>query len=217
VVLLRSDDSKGDGMAAALTVDTILDAAITLVGDGTPLGMRALAKRLGVSAPSLYHHIAGRDELVNLLRDRIATEDAPPPPTGDWRVDLRAAVNSQRRSYVRHPGLLPLLVATPITPGAVLTFYSRNADILERAGFPPRDVALIIEILDSFTIGSALEQAAPPGVWGPTTDDALTRAIGTWPTETDLVIAAFETGLDLIFEGLEARRRAGDPVAEPGS
>jgi AcrR family transcriptional regulator len=195
-------------MAAALTVDTILDAAIALVADGTPLGMRALAKRLGVSAPSLYHHIAGRDELVNLLRDRIASEDAPPPPTGDWRVDLRAAVNSQRRSYVRHPGLLPLLVATPITPGPVLTFYSRNADILERAGFPSRDVALIIEILDSFTIGSALEQAAPPGVWGPTADDALTRAIGTWPTESDLVIAAFETGLDLIFEGLASRLRS---------
>jgi AcrR family transcriptional regulator len=101
--------------------------SLELVAEGTPPGMRAVANRLGVKAPSLYRHISGRDALVNYVRDRMASDANLAAPTGDWRSEIRRVVSTQRESFVKHSALVPQLVATPISTGVVLNIYGRSA------------------------------------------------------------------------------------------
>src|SRR3954451_17866140 len=54
---------------AGISAPVIADAALQIVREvGVErLSMRALAGRLGVRAPSLYHHIANKTELLRLV------------------------------------------------------------------------------------------------------------------------------------------------------
>ena len=77
-----------------LSADRIADAALELVNTTGGFTMPALAARLGVRPSSLYNHVAGRDAIVELLRERAMSEvelpsvdpDEPPRP---WRNATR--------------------------------------------------------------------------------------------------------------------------------
>src|SRR3954451_653249 len=47
--------------------------------------MRRLARELGVEAASLYHHVTGKDSILDGLVDLVATEIEPPVLSTDWR------------------------------------------------------------------------------------------------------------------------------------
>jgi AcrR family transcriptional regulator len=194
-----------------LSVEAIVVEAVALVDAGEPLSMRTLAKRLDVAAPSLYYHVGSRAELINHIRDwLIASQPLPEAPADDWVAELKLLVQAQRRAYAAHPRLVALLVDTPITSDAVLAFYGRMTRALTRAGFDDRSVAVILEILDSFALGSGLEQAAPTEVWR--LDRAapeLTRAARSWNSDQRRLDTAFEIGLEILLQGIAARSATG--------
>src|SRR6266536_1712048 len=66
---------------APLSREAIADAALRLLDrDGLDgLRMRRLAKELGTGAASLYWHVQSKDELLELLVDRVMTEIELPP------------------------------------------------------------------------------------------------------------------------------------------
>ncbi|MFC7613286.1 TetR/AcrR family transcriptional regulator [Actinokineospora soli] len=71
-----------------LTKEGVLEAAVALadeVGGGAP-SMRALAKRLGVEAMSLYHHFRNKDLILDGMVDRVFSEIALPPEDLEWRA-----------------------------------------------------------------------------------------------------------------------------------
>ena len=80
-----------------LNRDVILDAAIELIERDGPgaLSMRRLGSRLGVEGMAIYHHFAGRDELLSAIGDRLLTplHALEPPATG-----------------ARHAGALPTVL-----------------------------------------------------------------------------------------------------------
>ena len=52
--------------------------------------MRRLATELGVGAMTLYTHVPGKGELVDLMYDAVLGEVYAAPPAGDWRERLTA-------------------------------------------------------------------------------------------------------------------------------
>ena len=56
-----------------LTPERIVNAGIALVDEEglEALSMRKLARRLGVEAMSLYHHVRSKEALLDLMVDRI--------------------------------------------------------------------------------------------------------------------------------------------------
>src|ERR687888_2227530 len=68
-----------------LTREAIVDAALRVLAregaDG--LSMRRVAEELGAGPASLYWHVASKDELINLLIDRVTSEIPLPPPDPD--------------------------------------------------------------------------------------------------------------------------------------
>ena len=66
------------------------------------LSMRALAGRLGVEAMSLYHHVDGKEGLLDAMVDAVFGEMHLPVVGGDWRTELRARSVSGRAVLLQH-------------------------------------------------------------------------------------------------------------------
>src|SRR3954464_13901542 len=74
-----------------LSRDRIVRAAIDLADtDGVAaLSMRRIAVSLNAGTMSLYRHVPGKDELLELMVDAVLGE-SPPPDHGEWRDRARA-------------------------------------------------------------------------------------------------------------------------------
>ncbi|MEV4631606.1 TetR/AcrR family transcriptional regulator [Micromonospora sp. NPDC049523] len=135
-------EHSGLGRKAGLTVDQITSAAIE-VADAEGLesfSMRAVADRLGVGAMSLYRHVPGREELLDIMVDRVCAEvrydnesqgDASP---GDWRTRLEHIARANRAMIERHPWLLRLFPRRPPQGPGVLTKYEAELRAVEGIG-----------------------------------------------------------------------------------
>jgi AcrR family transcriptional regulator len=107
----------------ALTIERIVATTRALLVQGGPeaVVIREVARRLGVTAPALYRHVAGRDDLLTLLiaacNDEVtaacsAAMQACPPREPELR--LRAATWAFRTWGMRNPPEFGLLWGTPI-------------------------------------------------------------------------------------------------------
>jgi AcrR family transcriptional regulator len=189
-----------------LSTDRIADAAMELVDEGAPFGVNAIARRLGVTPSSLYNHVAGRDEIIELMRGRLAERYMPVPPAGTWDEVLEAMLRAERRMYAAHPFLIPLIVGKTITDASVIAAYDGLATALSEAGFPEEEVLEVIAIIDAFSIGFGLDLASPDDVWQPETPTrTLGRLVDAGPRGARRSDRAFESGLEMLLDGLRLR------------
>src|SRR5918992_437659 len=95
----------------ALSPERVIEAAVQ-VADGGGLGMvsmRNVGKELGVEAMSLYHHVAGKDALVDGLVNWVFTQIELPDPHRLWRKAMVDRAASARRVLSQHPWALGLI------------------------------------------------------------------------------------------------------------
>jgi AcrR family transcriptional regulator len=198
----------GRPLTPLLSVEMIADTAIQIIDSGEPFSMRRLAKRLKVSPAALYNHVESKEALVELIRGSIAAAHPLPPEEGTWVDRVAAIARAQRAAYSAHPHVVPLLIGVPIAEPAVLRIYRALAEALGSAGFDDAEVSVMLEVLDSFAIGNALEQKVPQQVWiDPDDDGALARAMRSWSNPQALLDEAFETGLEFVLGGMQNRLR----------
>ena len=147
-----------------VTRDRIGEAALLILdgaSDESALTMRSLGSALGVQAPSLYAHVSGIDDVVDLVHELINASidltvlDDPDPLTG-----LRRFGHLYRAAYGRHPVATRMIVTLPINSGHALTVYEAVAACLVRAGVPTDRVMPLMALLDSIALGSAIEPFA---------------------------------------------------------
>jgi AcrR family transcriptional regulator len=107
----RRPERRTRGPAPTHSRDEIVAAAIAIAdADGlAAVSMRSVAARLGTGAASLYRYLSSRDDLLDLMADRVATELRPyPEPDGDWLDAMLQVARAQRALYERHLWLLEL-------------------------------------------------------------------------------------------------------------
>ena len=95
----------------ALTHERIIDAAVRVADRGGVVGvsMRNVGKELGVEAMSLYHHIDGKDALLDALTDWVFSRIELPDPQQPWRSAMTDRAASARRTLSQHPWALGLI------------------------------------------------------------------------------------------------------------
>jgi len=156
-----------------------------------------LAREFGVRAPSLYHHFTDRADIMAEVA-RLVVHETPFPKERnpdrwmDWFV--QQAVNF-RRTILKHPNVAPILLE--FLPRDQLTaLYDNAAGLLTEAQVPIEVHALILDGLETLTVGAALITAtkAPGKRMAPfpsvnrATDPALAAAVDAnpWQTSEDL-------------------------------
>ena len=105
-----------------LTVTDIIDCALRLIErDGVAkLTMRRLAEDLGMSSMITYYYVSSKQEVLDLVIDRVYEAiEIPPPESGDWAERLKGMCLESRQQLIRYPGLIPVIQTRPLAPNAV--------------------------------------------------------------------------------------------------
>jgi AcrR family transcriptional regulator len=107
------------------TFDEIVRASRALLAEGAELSLRAVASKMGLTAPALYRYIASYQELVDLVAyevDRAATAHfaaaADTLPADDAAGRLLLAVTEFRMWALANPREFSLVFANPIADSA---------------------------------------------------------------------------------------------------
>ena len=136
-----------------LTVHGIVEAAVQLAdAEGlAAVSMGRVAERLGFSPMALYRHVAGKDELLQLMFDRAAGE---PPAVIDaacregWRSGLERWSRELLAVLRRHPWALEIpLGGVPVTPNR-LAWFDRGLHALEDTGLSEDEKAGTVLLLN---------------------------------------------------------------------
>jgi AcrR family transcriptional regulator len=193
---------------AVLDRERIGTAALELVDETGDFTLPALARRLGVQAASLYHHVDGRPGVVELLREQVG-EAMDPRRLDDepWDVALLGFFRSYRDVFAAHPRVVPLLTMQTVRSPKVIQAYDRMVSRLGDAGIPPDKAMRILTALDSFVIGSALDLAAPDVMWEVPEGieaPALATALAAQPENRKRADDAFEEGLTRLLGSVAA-------------
>jgi len=224
----------------ALSRRTVVDTALA-IGDTEgveAISLRRLARDLGVTPMALYRYVDSKESLLGAIADRAFEEfELPPDGEGDWREEIKSLGHAFRRLLVAHPAVAALFSTKPAE-------ISRNGvrvvevvlGALRRAGFPPREAALVESECERFILGLVVleigggpqlcpftesphshEAAATLALLPP---DEFPNLLESLPYFNDCHDAdwAFEFALDLIVGGLERmlERRPWN-LAEPES
>ncbi|MCX4912202.1 TetR/AcrR family transcriptional regulator C-terminal domain-containing protein [Streptomyces sp. NBC_00687] len=155
--------------------ERITTTALELVDAEGDFSVPKIARRLGVQTGSVYHHVDGRDGIVELLRERVAVAIDPAPLTADaqpWDRRMADWARSYRAAFAAHPKAIPLLTTSPVRAPRVLEQYDLAAGLLLEAGFSLPDVMPVIIGLENVVLGSALDMAAPEMMWELTDETA---------------------------------------------
>jgi AcrR family transcriptional regulator len=190
----------------------IAEAALASIDeDGlAALSMRSLARRLGVEAGSLYHHVDSRedllDEVIALINEEVDLSLLSEHE--DWREGLAAFARSYHSAFAAHPEMVAIAMRRPVQTPPALELFDRESALLLDAGWDPMRASAIMASVDHLVLGSALETFAA-GFDRPAGDYAdehprLARVLAGSDQAT-LAPRSFELGLRAFLAGL------GDP------
>ncbi|TGZ15783.1 TetR family transcriptional regulator [Streptomyces sp. S816] len=172
-LLWRSADSGGaratPGPKPGLDVDTIAAAGIAVAEEQgmAALSMRAVGAWLGRTAMALYTYVPGKNELVDLMHDRVLTELPTEYDTGSgWRPAITAWAEDTWAFYLRHPWVLQVSQARPALGPGEYAQLETVVRILEGLDLEPLRIRRVIAVLFQFVRGMARvaaehRQAAP--------------------------------------------------------
>lgn len=145
----------------SLTTDQLADAALAVIDrDGlASLTMRAVAKHLGVSTMGLYRYVADREELEQLVVERVlGAVDTTRPDT-----DPIATMVRRIRAAIRaHPGVMPLTTTYRHSSPSVLRWSETVLEILTSQGIDGTRRVIAMRALLGYVIGAIqLDQRGP--------------------------------------------------------
>jgi len=202
-----------------LSREVVVEAALQVLeaGGGQALTMRRVADQIGASASSLYGYVANKDELVQLVLDRIIAEIEFPPADGNsWQERLKDFGRAMLGVFRRHPGVAELTLGRVPWGPSMLAMGERMLAELRAAGIPDQ-VAAYVGDLAALYVGAFAYEQDVMSMPGPGDDQrgqmaAYLRSlpVGHFPNTValaDEIVAGegddrFEWGMDVLVRGL---------------
>jgi TetR/AcrR family tetracycline transcriptional repressor len=159
-----------------LTRDRIIGAAIGIADEHGPasLTMRRLGQELDVEAMSLYHHVNGREDLLEGMVAALVEGVRVPTredlaPTDGWQAFLQHVAHEIRQLALDHPNLFPLVATRPPAapwlrpPLRSLRLVEEFLNGLIERGLTGDQAVAVYKIFASFLLGHLLLQVAEAG------------------------------------------------------
>lgn len=216
----RAEDQKP---RVPLSQDRVLSAAIKFADERgiENLSMRKLADELGFGVMSLYNHVAGKDEMLNSMVDRLADELERTQEAQDWKASLRQSAVSAHEMLMAHPWAVDLWSSGWPGPGrlrhaesllaalhaggfsAELIYSGFHALTTHIAGSAMRELSLAFDEDDIDELAKRFFSEVPVEEYPLFTEHAMAHI--NQPEHSDDFLFA----LDLILTGLERTRDSG--------
>lgn len=183
------------------------------------VSLEVIARRLGVSAPALYHHFKDKRELLAGVARLVLMESETPDirEIKDWRERLVKLSISARRSILQHPKIAPLLLRF-FPRHLLLPAYDRAVGLYE---VPVEVHMLVLEGVEKITMGFSLFAAAsrsegiePMPAFDPEALPHLAAAVRGNPYDEE---GLFAEAIRSFLRGLPTSERPTAPADKIGS
>ena len=221
------------GRKPSLSVPVIVAAAIEVLDEAgyAGLSMRRVAERLGTGAASLYAHVSGREELLELVFDALVGQvKLEEPDPASWREQVHRMMRDFRDILASHTdAALAGLGRVPTSP-QTLAAAEVLTGVLRAGGLTDRVIGLGFDQLVLYVSASAYEA----GLYRKADPAEIERYFAgvhafyaslpadRYPVLTSIAPAMtgpdgderFEFGLNLLIAGLEAASAAEKARAE---
>jgi AcrR family transcriptional regulator len=204
-----------------LSPEQVVLAAVTVADRGglAAVSMRRVGQEIGVEAMSLYHHVPGKDALLDRLADWVFAQIDLPEADDPWREAMAARAVSARVALSAHPWALGLIESRSAPGPSLLRHHDRVLATLRGNGFSVTLAAHAFSAIDSYVQGFVLTELNLPFGAGESAEDFVEQihhalAAGEYPhlveMISELVVGRsyayadeFGFGLDLVLDGLE--------------
>lgn len=222
------DQYKPAKVRQPLSRDAIVDAAVKIVDEQglSALSMRAVANALGTGAASLYAHVTSKEQLLDLVLDRVYGEfEIPAPEPGRWQEQMKEFVRGALRVIRSHPGMAAAMLSTPPMGPNGLRLTEGMLSLMRSAGMPDTISAYVGELIGQYIAVTAIEQETFSQRFGVADKEKLAAWVGQfrtylenlpeqeYPNVVEMARAGamtdsqsdderFELGLDIIMRGL---------------
>ena len=232
-LLWQMRDKPTRGRKPGISLESIVAAAVEIAdADGLEaVSMRQVAGRLGVGTMSLYRHVPGKAELLDLMLEYVSkcTDDDTLAGLG-WRDYLRTCARGAYDLYLAHPWLLQVDQSRPLLGPNELSGLEQFLRGMNDLNLTDRERIMVLTVIDGYIRGMArshVNSLLAPERTGQTDEEfwaaqtpVLEKAMatGNYPTMAALSEDAFsggweetyELGLEALFDGLERRFGAAD-------
>lgn len=211
-------DLKRTESRSTIDREAIVTAAIRVLDEVglEGLSMRRVAGELGTGAASLYWHVADKDQLLDLMIDRIMGEiELPEPDPDNWEEQMKLFARQGREAFRRHADIAQATLGrVPLGPNLVrITEWVLS--VLRGAGVPDRAAAWFPDLGALVVAAQAIEDHLAS-----TADEEMIRVMTEYFSQLPAdrfpnVIAVapalteggaderFEFGLELLIRGLK--------------
>ncbi|GAA3549145.1 TetR/AcrR family transcriptional regulator C-terminal domain-containing protein [Amycolatopsis ultiminotia] len=161
--------------AARLSPESIRAAALAVTdAEGVAaISMRAVARRLGVDAKSLYNHVDGKDGLLDAVAEHVLAGIVLPDPTGSLEDDLHAVAHAFRRAALAHPQAATLVLTRQLPSPAALAPVGAVLSVLCAAGASPEEAVHLLRALLALVVGTLLRETGAGPAFGAGDTDAV--------------------------------------------
>ena len=234
MVIWSKVDKPGQNARAALSYDRIAAAGVELAdAEGLEaVSMRKVAARLGAGTMSLYRYVESRDDLVDLMVDRVYGESVAFERTGRWREDLAEVARRSRRVALVHTWLAGYAASRGALGPNLLRMIESTLGLVDGYGLHIDQMLDAWMTVQTFTQGYVLHEIAEAESRRRTglDEEGWRRHQGPWirqiiasgryPLVTRVVLDAedlpdrdvvFERRLAYVLDGLSSLLDSGDP------
>jgi AcrR family transcriptional regulator len=150
-------EPRGRERKRLLTSGALAEAAVRVLdAEGTQaLSMRRLADELGVAQSSLYGHVRGRDDLLDLALDHALARELE-ELTRAAGADLAMLAVAWFHHLTRHPWAASLVLERTLLGPSYLTLADRLCHLLHAAGTPADNVLGLAYAVTAMAAGHAI-------------------------------------------------------------
>ena len=211
-----------------LNLARVLNTAVALADEAgiEAVSMRKLAQKLGVVPMALYKHVANKEQLLDGIVDVVVSEIAPPDPTLDWKLAVRARILSARAALLRHPWARRVMESKATPTPVVLDYIESTIAILVAGGLSVDLTHHALHALGSRVFGFTQELYNDSQSADPIPPEVLQMLAQRYPHSAAVadsrphqqssVVGSgcddqfeFEFALDIVLDGLERLHRQG--------
>ena len=218
----RPRPERPSGRKRSLDRAAVVEAALRVLdAEGLDaVTIRRVAQELGTSGTALYTYVRDKDELVDLLLDRVIGEvDISAIPAGlPWQEQVRGIGRELRRVFSSHRDIARATLGRVPQGESSLAIVESMLGRLRAADIPDEVIALGVDLLALYVGAVSYEESMPHAG---TEDvaafvDALRSYFENLPADRfpNMIAMAgpltstadrFEFGLDVIVRGLASR------------